>query len=47
MVDNYMLNKVLDKVFGDTKILIVTDDQLPDGIALKKCRDINDVLYTK
>ena len=40
MVDNYMLHKVLDKIkeiigiekFGDTKVLIETDDKLLDDI---------------
>ena len=43
MVDDYMLNKALDKIkkiiaiekFDDTKILIDTDDKLPDDITLK------------
>ena len=43
MVDDYMLDKVLDKVkgiitiekFDDTKILIDTDDKLPDHIISK------------
>ena len=43
MVDNYMLNIVLDKIekitgiekFDNTKILIDTDDKLPDDITLK------------
>ena len=43
MEDNYMLDKVLDKIkeiigieqFDDIKILIGTGDKLPDGIALK------------
>ena len=42
-VDDYMLDKALDKIKGiigiekidDTKILIETDDKLPDGISLK------------
>ena len=43
MFDNYMLNIVLDKIekitgiekFDNTKILIDTDDKLPDDITLK------------
>ena len=41
MVDDYMMNKALDKVkeiilrFADTKILIDTDDKLPDDITFK------------
>ena len=43
MVDDYILDKPLDKIketigiekFDDTKILIDTDDKLPDGITLK------------
>ena len=43
MVDDYMLNKVLDKIkeiisiekFHDTKILIDADDKLLDDITLK------------
>ena len=43
MIDGYMLNKVLDnpkeiigiKRFDDTKILIDTDENLPDDISLK------------
>ena len=43
MVDNYLPSKVLDKIkeiisienFDDTKISFYTDDELPDGIALK------------
>ena len=42
-VDDYMLDKALDKIKGiigiekidDTKILIETNDKLPDGISLK------------
>ena len=49
MVDDYMVDKVLDKVkeiigirkFDDSKILIDTDDKLPDYITLKSCY-IND-----
>ena len=41
--DDYMLDKVLDKIkkiiriekFGDTKIVIETDDKLPDDITFK------------
>ena len=44
MVDNYMPDKVLDKIkekinieqFGNSNILIGTDDKLPDNVALKK-----------
>ena len=44
MVDDYMLNKALDKTkeimviekFDDTKILINTDDKLSDDITFKK-----------
>ena len=44
LVDNYMVDKVLDKVkeiintgkFDGTKILINTDDKLSDGIIYKK-----------
>ena len=43
MVDDYMTDKVLEKIkeiiglekFDDTKILIDTDDKLPDNITLK------------
>ena len=43
MVDDYMLDKALDKIKGiigiekidGTKILIETDDKLPDDISLK------------
>ena len=43
MVDDYMLNKVLEKIkeiisikeFDDTKILIDADNKLPDDITLK------------
>ena len=43
MVDDYMLDKVLDKIketigiktFDKTKILIDTDDKLPNDITLK------------
>ena len=43
MVNDYTLDKVLDKIketigivkFDDTKILIDTDDKLPDYITLK------------
>ena len=43
MIDDYVLDKVLDKIeeiigiekFEGTKILIDTDDKLPDDIALK------------
>ena len=43
IVDDYMLDKILDKIketidiekFDDTKILIDTDDQLPDDITFK------------
>ena len=43
MIDNYMLDKVLDKIkkivgmgkFYDTKILIKTDDVLPDDTIFK------------
>ena len=43
MVDNYMLDKVLDQIkekinieqFDNSKILIGTDDKLPDNVALK------------
>ena len=44
MVDDYILNKVLDKIkeaagiekFDNTKILMDTDNKLPDYIGLKK-----------
>ena len=44
IIDDYMLNKVLDKIkeiigleqFDNTKILIDIDDKLPDGITFKK-----------
>ena len=53
MVDNYILDKVLDKMkeiidieeFDNTKILVDTNDKLPDNITLKKCRDINNMCY--
>ena len=43
MIDYYLLDKVLDETkdiigiekFDDTKILIDTDDELPDNINLK------------
>ena len=43
MVNDYMLDKVLDKIkerrciekFGDTKIIIGTDDKLPDYFYFK------------
>ena len=43
MVDDYMLDKVLDKIkmiigikkFDDSKVLIETDDKLSDNITLK------------
>ena len=43
MVDDYMLDKVLDKIkeviditkFADPKILIEKDDKLPDDITIK------------
>ena len=43
MVKDYMLDKVLDKTketigivkFDDTKVLIDTDDKLPDYVTLK------------
>ena len=43
MIDEYVLDKVLDKIkeiiaiekIGDTKMLIGTDDKLPDDITLK------------
>ena len=43
MIDNYVLDKVLDKIkeiignekFDDTKTLIDADDKLPDDINLK------------
>ena len=43
MVDDYILHKVLDKLkeileikkLDDTKILIDTDDKLPDDITIK------------
>ena len=51
MVDDYMLDKVLDKtkeIIGikkcdDTKILTDADDKLPDDVTLKKHCDINDM----
>ena len=53
MFDDYMLDKVLEKIkeiisieqFDDTKILIDTDDKLPDDITLKCCDIINDMCY--
>ena len=53
MVDNYILDKVLDKMkeiidieeFDNTKILVDTNDKLPDNITLKKCCDINNMCY--
>ena len=46
MVDDYIIDKVLDKIkeiiriekFDDTKILIDTDDKLPDDITLNLIR---------
>ena len=43
IVDAYTLDKVLDKIkmiisieeFNDTKILVETDDKLPDDVTLK------------
>ena len=43
MVDDYTLDKLLDKIkdiigtkkFDNTKMLMETDDKLPDGIILK------------
>ena len=42
MVDDYILDKVLDKIkrigiekFEDIRILVDTDDKLTDGITLK------------
>ena len=43
MVDDYMLDKIFDKIkeiigiekFADTKIMIDTDDKLPDDINFK------------
>ena len=43
MVDDYMLDKVLDKIngitgivkFGNTRILVDTNDKLPNDITLK------------
>ena len=43
IVDDYTLDKVLDKIkmimsieeFNDTKILVETDDKLPDDVTLK------------
>ena len=54
MVDNYMVNKVLDKIkeimrirkIYNFKILIDTDDKFPDNITLLMIlmtRDINDI----
>ena len=45
MIDDYMLHRVLSKIkkitsiekFGDNKILIDTDDKLPNNITLKNC----------
>ena len=53
MVDDYMPNKVLYKtikiagieIFDNTKILIDTNDKLPDDITLKIYCDINDTCY--
>ena len=51
MVDGYVLNKVLEKIEEvirtDTKILIDTNNKLPDDITLKKCCDVNDRCYKK
>ena len=52
MVNGYMLNKVLDKIketirlgkFNDTKILIDTDNKLPDYITYK-FSDVNNMCY--
>ena len=54
MVDNYLLNKVLDKInetigiekLDNTKILIYTDDKLPDGKTIQSC-DINEMRYKR
>ena len=44
MIDDYMINKVLDKIkeiigtkqFGNIKFFIDKSDKLPDGITLKR-----------
>ena len=53
MADDYMLDNVLGKIkdiisilkFGDTKILIDTDNKLPGDITLKECCDVNYTSY--
>ena len=53
IVDDYILGRILDKIkeiiglekFDDTKILINTDDELSDGITLKRVFGINDMCY--
>ena len=52
IVDYFTLDRILDKIkrkdiekLDDTKILIDTDDKLPDDITLKKRCDINDMCY--
>ena len=53
MVDDYMLDKVLDKIkeiiaiekFDNTKILIETDDKLPDDITFKNIVIVNYMRY--
>ena len=40
MVDDYMLEKLLDKTFDDTKILIETNDKLPNDITLKSIMNL-------
>ena len=51
LVDDFMLDKVLQKIkemgiekFVDTKILIDTDNTLPDDITLKNIMFIMDVI---
>ena len=53
MIDYYLLDKVLDETkdiigiekFDDTKILIDTDDELPDNINLKNAVILMIVLW--
>ena len=49
MIDDFVPDKVLGKIkeiIGIEKILIDTDDKLPDDITLKCC-DINDMRYKR
>ena len=52
MVDDYTLDKVLDKIkridtekLDDTKVLIDTDHKLPNDITLQKCCNVSGMCY--